>query len=85
MEFYLVDVKSIVNVNGVDVAFDYINTYYNLNEAIKEAKLLFINKNVTDISVHKWILGEDGSQRHSDDIDSVPFHIRNVSYSEWKY
>ena len=35
MYFWLVDVKSAVNVNGVDVAFDYINTYFSLSEVHK--------------------------------------------------
>lgn len=68
MEFYLVDVKSTVNVNGTDVAFDYINTYCDYNKAIREAELLSANKEVLDVSVHKWILKEDGMQEHLDYI-----------------
>lgn len=84
MEFYLVDVKSTVNVKGVDIAFDYINTYYNLNEAIKEAKLLSMNEDVLDVSVHKWILKEDGTQKHSMDDDSIPYHFQNKNHREFK-
>lgn len=76
MEFYLVDVKSTVNVNGIDVAFDYINTYYDLNKAVAEAKTLSLKENVLDISIHKWILKEDGTQKHSDDIDNIPYHYK---------
>ena len=75
MEFYLLDVKSTVKVKGIDVAFDYINTYYDLNEAIKEAKLLSMNEDILDVSVHKWILKEDGTQEHSEDKDSIPYHF----------
>ena len=75
MEFYLLDVKSNVKVNGVDVAFDYINTYYNLNDAVKEAKSLSMKEGFLDVSVHKWILKEDGTHEHSEDKDSIPYHF----------
>ena len=58
MNFWLLDVKSTVVVNGTDVAFDYINTYYEKNDAIMEAKLLSMDDNVLEVSVHKWILKE---------------------------
>ena len=38
MDFWLMDVHSTVVVNGKDVAFDYINTFYEESDAIKEAK-----------------------------------------------
>ena len=84
MDFWLVDVKSTVNVNGVDVAFDYINTYLSLSEAIKEAKLLSENDDVLEVSVHKWILKEDGMQEHSEDDDSIPYSFLNKDHREWK-
>lgn len=84
MEFYLVDVKSTVNVNGVDVAFDYINTYYDSNEAIKEAKLLSMNEDVLEVFVHKWILREDGTQEHSNDNNSIPYRFQNKNHREMK-
>lgn len=59
MDFWLLDVKSTVDVNGKDVAFDYINTYFEPNEAIKEAKLLSEDENVLEVSVHHWILKEE--------------------------
>lgn len=40
MYFYLVDVKSTKNVNGEDVALDYINTYLLESDAENEAKKL---------------------------------------------
>ena len=40
MIFWLLQVNSTVNVNGSDVAFDYLNTFYEMADAIKEAKLL---------------------------------------------
>ena len=84
MDFWLVDVKSTVNVNGVDVAFDYINTYLSLSEAIKEAKLLSENDDILEVSVHKWILNEDGMQEHSEDDDSIPYSFLNKDHREWK-
>ena len=84
MDFWLVDVKSTVNVNGVDVAFDYINTYLSLSEAIKEAKLLSENDDILEVSVHKWILNEDGSQEHADGDDSIPYSFLNKDHREWK-
>lgn len=82
MGFWLLDVKSAVNVNGTDVAFDYINTYYDKNETIKEAKLLSMNEDVLDVSVHKWILLENGTQKHSEDDDCIPYSFQNKDHRE---
>ena len=84
MDFWVLDVNSTVNVNGNDVAFDYINTYFSLSEAIKEAKLLSENDDVLEVSVHKWILNEDGSQEHADGDDSIPYDFFNKDHREWK-
>ena len=84
MEFYLLDVKNTINVNGNDVAFDYINTYFEANEAIKEAKLLAMNDDVLEVSVHKWILKEDGTQEHSEDDKNILFNYLNVDHREFK-
>lgn len=66
MKYYLVDVKSIVLVNGVEVAFDYMNTFYDPDKALEEAKTLRKNTDVLDVGVHEWILKEDGTHEHSD-------------------
>ena len=84
MEFWLLDVKSTVIVNGTDVTFDYINTYYEEKDAIREAKLLSLDDNVLEVSVHKWILKEDGSQEHSEDDDSIPYRFLNREHREFK-
>lgn len=84
MNFWLLDVKSTVKVNGVDVAFDYINTYYNPDDAIKEAKRLSANEDVLNVSVHKWILHEDGTQEHSEDNDDIPYSYVNRNHREFK-
>jgi len=84
MDFWLLDVKSTVMVNGKDVAFDYINTYFEPNEAIKEAKLLSHDENVLEVSVHHWILKEDGSQEHVEDEcgNGVPYNFLNRNHRE---
>lgn len=87
MEFWLVDVKSTVNVGGNYVAFDYINTYQNEDVAIAEAEFLSLNEDVLEISVHKWILGKDGKQEHSETgnhKEDIPFHFQNVNHREMK-
>ena len=84
MEFYLVDVQSTVNVNDVDVSFDYINTYLNPNKAIKEAKLLSMNNDVLEVSVHKWILKENGEQEHSEDDNNILYRFLNENHRELK-
>ena len=85
MEFYLIDVKSTAKVNGTDVAFDYINTHLNRNAALKDAKRLLVNDDVLDVSVHRWILKEDGIQEHADGADGgVLFHYVNKNHREWK-
>ena len=84
MIFWLLDVKSTVVVNGTDVAFDYINTYYEKSDVIREAKLLSLDDNVLEVSVHKWILKEDGSQEHADGDDAIPYRFLDKDHREWK-
>lgn len=84
MIFWLLDVKSTVTVNGKDVAFDYINTYYEESDAIREAKLLSENDDALEVSVHKWILNEDGTQEHAEDNDDIPYHFLNRDHREFK-
>ena len=84
MIFWLLAVQSTVTVNGKDVAFDYTNTYYEKSDAIKEAKLLSENDDVLSVSVHKWILNEDGMQEHSEDDDSIPYRFLDKDHREWK-
>lgn len=81
MDFWLVDVKSTVNVNGIDVAFDYINTYLAENVAIAEAEFLTLNEDVLEVSVHKWHLYNDGTQKH---FDVIPFRFINKNHRENK-
>lgn len=69
MEYYLLDVKRTVNVNGMDVAFDYMNTYYYPNEAIKEAMALSMNAEVLHVSVHRWFINKKGDHLHDDGPD----------------
>ena len=74
MKYYLLDVKRTVKINGIDVAFDYINTFFYPNEAIKEAKILSINEEVLDVSVHEWSINENGEHEHSE--DGMLFHYK---------
>ena len=66
MDFWLLDVQSTVNINGEDVTFDYTNTFDDKETAIHEAKTLSLNEDVLYVSVHHWILNEDGTQIDSD-------------------
>lgn len=86
MDFWLLDVKSTVIVNGKDVGFDYINTYFEPNEAIKEAKLLSEDENVLEVSIHHWILKDDGSQEHAENGDKydIPYRFLNMNHRELK-
>ena len=85
MEFWLVDVKSTVKVNGKDVAMDYINTYFNRDVAIAEAQFLSLNEDVISIDVHKWILNEDGTHEHAEDSENgIYFMFLNHNHREWK-
>lgn len=84
MDFWLLDAKSTREVNGNMVAFDYINTYLSCEEAIKEAEFLSKEENVLDVSVHHWILREDGSQDHAEigDETDIPYHFTNSNHWE---
>ena len=49
-----------------------------------EAKLLSLDDNVLEVSVHKWILKDDGAQEHSEDDDSIPYYFLNRDHREFK-
>lgn len=84
MNFWLVDVKSTVAVNGKDVCFDWINTHLSVDDAIKNAKIIALDKNTLQVSVHKWILKEDGTQDIASDEDSCMYNFLNDKHREWK-
>lgn len=86
MNFWLLDVKSTVKVNGKDVVFDYINTYYTEIEAVKEAKLLSLDPNTLEVSVHHWMLKADGTQTHvvSGSKTDIPYSFINANHREMK-
>jgi hypothetical protein len=87
MDFWLLDVKSTEEVYGKHVPFDYINTYYNKDKAIADAKELSKKKNVLDVSVHHWILKKDGTQEHVEDNDyrnEIPYHYQNKNHWEMR-
>ena len=82
MNFYLLDVKSTIDVDGVDAPFDYINTYWDANEAIMEAERQSFNKDVLEVSVHRWVLEQDGSQKHDGSSDSILYRFLNDNHRE---
>ena len=82
MEFFLVDVKSTINVNGKDVAFDYINTYLDFDSAMSEARALTENDDVLSVSVHTWILNDDGTQEHAEDISYIYINKTHREFKE---
>lgn len=89
MEFFLVDVKSTINVNGKDVTFDYINTYLDFDSAMLEARALTENDDVLNVSVHTWILKDDGTQEHAEDDcingifrSCIPYSYTNKNHRE---
>ena len=82
MEFFLVDVKSTINVNGKDVAFDYINTYLDFDSAMSEARALTENDDVLSVSVHTWILNDDGTQEHAEDISYIYINKTRREFKE---
>lgn len=82
MYFWLVDVKSTVVVNGVDTAFDYINTFYDKKIAMRTAKALVANPDVLEVDVHKWRLFADGTQEHVDGNGTV-YTFRNEKHREF--
>lgn len=86
MDFWSLSVKSTVLINGKDVAFDYNNTYYELNMAIKEAKLLSLDGDILEVSVHHWLLLDDGTEEHAEfgDGTDIPFKYVNKNHREFK-
>jgi hypothetical protein len=87
MDFWLLDVKSTEEVDGKQVAFDYINTYYDKDKAISDAKELSKKENILDVGVHHWILKADGTQEHvesNDSRDELPYYFLNRNHWELK-
>ena len=82
MKFFLVDVKSTINVNGKDVVFDYINTYLDFDSAMSEARTLTENDNVLSVSVHTWILNDDGTQEHTEDVSYIYINKTHREFKE---
>lgn len=72
---------STVVVDGEDVAFDYINTFYDENIANKEAHTLASDEDVLKVSVHRWKLHKDGS--HEIDEDYSGFYWLNRGHREF--
>lgn len=87
MDFWLVDVASTRKVYGKVVAFNYINTYFSCDEAIKEAKIIALDEeNVLRVSVHHWLLKPDGTQEHAESGDGsdIPYSFINRNHWELK-
>ena len=81
MEFYSLDVKSTVTLNGKDVAFDYDNTYLNYEDAHSEAEKLKTNNDVLCIYIHKWVLLPNGTQEHT---NQIPYSYTNINHREMR-
>ena len=80
MDFWLLDVQSTIEINGKDVAFDYINTYFDSIEAINEARSLREDENVLQVLVVHWNIDECGKQ---DVVDCI-FSYINIKHREIK-
>lgn len=87
MDFWLMDVKMETEVDGNNVAFDFINTYFDKNEAIDEAKILSENMDVIEVSVHHWLLKPDGTREHVETgnwKEDIPYHFSNSDHRFFK-
>ena len=80
MYFYLVDVKSTKEVNGEDVALDYINTHLLESDAENEAKKLAEDKDTLEVGVFRWKLLENGD--HEIDYSYNGFRFLNRKHRE---
>lgn len=65
MLYYLLDIKSVVIIDGKETAFDYLNTYTSFNDVIKSFDYLGCKDNIADASIHEWELKSDGSSEHT--------------------
>lgn len=72
MEFYLLDVKSVIRLENDKVApFDYVNTFFSKNQALIMGEAISHMDGVLSVAIHKWILNENGEQIHCEGPDSV--------------
>lgn len=77
MDFWLLNVKSTEEVDGEQLPFDYVNTYYDKDKANADAKELSKKKNILAVGVYHWILKADGTQERVESEDSYYFLNRN--------
>lgn len=84
MDFWLLDVKSTREVNGEMVCFDYINTYFSCEKAVEEADALSLDENTLEVSVHHWILKENGEQEHAEKGDYTDIPYRFINRNHWE-
>lgn len=85
MNYWLLDVRSTEEIEGKQVAFDYINTYYDKDRAIEDARELSKKENILAVGVHHWILNPDGTQEHvesSNFRDELPYLFVNRNHWE---
>lgn len=85
--FWLVDVKSTIDVGGGLVAFDYINTYHRYTDALEAGKKISKDPNVVAISIHRWVINADGSQDHASNdygYPDIPWEFINTNHIENK-
>lgn len=83
--FWLVDVKSTIDVDGNLVAFDYINTYHRYTEALEVGRKLSKDPQIVCISIHRWIVNADGSQEHAETTyghPDIPWEFININHPE---
>lgn len=80
MDFWLLDVQSTIKVKGKDVAFDYINTYFDSIEAVNEARLLRENDDILQVLVVHWNIDEYGNQ---DAVECI-FSYINMNHREMR-
>lgn len=91
MKFYKLSVRSTININWNDIVFNYDNIYTDFDEAMAKAEELTKNNDVLHVTIHRWILKDDGTQEHAEDDyingvfrSSVPFDYTNKNHREMR-
>ena len=72
MDFYIMEIRKIISINGKDIVFSYKDTYFDKHKAIQKAKELSEDENILKICICHWFLNRNGVQYMID--GSIPYY-----------
>lgn len=80
MDFYIMEIRKIISINGKDIVFNYKDTYFDKQKAIQKAKELSEDENILKICIFHWFLNRNGVQYMID--GSIPYYYLKETQKE---